>query len=122
MSAAYFTELFTALSPIVGGRVYPVKFPQEPLPTWPAIRYTPEGGPTEKTNCGDVDSPDIPVQIDVVAKNFLDLLPLAESVKTAMSTFSVPVVLENDAGFTYDHETKTHRAILQFTIAGSSNF
>lgn len=122
MSAAYFTELFTALSPIVGGRVYPVKFPQEPLPTWPAIRYTPEGGATEKTSCGDADSPDISVQIDVVAKNFLDLLPLAESVKTAMSTFSVPVVLENYPGFTYDHETKTHRAILQFTIAGSSTF
>lgn len=119
--SAYFTEIFTILSPLVSTRVYPVTFPQAPaVPVWPAIRYTPTGGQVQNTSCGDADSPDISIQIDVVATTFAAVITLTESVKTAFNTFSVPAVLDNYPIFEYDAETKTHRAILQYTLAGSS--
>ena len=119
--SAYFTEIFTALGPLVANRVYPVTFPQAPaVPVWPAIRYTPIGGTMQSTSCGDANDPDISIQIDVVATTFSAVITLTESVKTAFNTFSVPAVLENFQIFDYDAETKTHRAILQYTIAGSS--
>jgi Protein of unknown function (DUF3168) len=121
--SAYFTEIFTILSPLVSTRVYPVTFPQSPdIPVWPAIRYTPIGGVVEHTSCGDADSPDVEIQIDVVSANFSALITLVELVKTAFNTFSVPAVLENYPIFDYDAETKTHRAILLYTICGSTNF
>jgi hypothetical protein len=121
LSAAYFTEIFTALGPLVSNRVYPLTFPQAPdVPVWPAIRYTPTGGEVQQTSCGDADSPDVAIQIDVVATTFYELLNLNQSVLTAMSAFSAPAVLANNLVFDYDAETKTHRAICQFVIAGSS--
>lgn len=73
------------------------------------------------TSCGDANAPDVTVQIDVVALTFEALLPLVESVKVAMSAFSIPAVLENFPGFDYDSETKTHRAVLVYTLAGSTS-
>jgi hypothetical protein len=119
--SAYFSEIFTILSPLVSNRVYPVTFPQAPaVPVWPAIRYTPTGGAVQFTSCGDANDPDISIQIDVVATTFGAAITLTESVKTAFNTFSVPAVLDAYPIFDYDYETKTHRAILQYTIAGSS--
>jgi len=120
--SAYFAELYSRLGPIVSGRAFPVTFPQEPLPTWPAIRYTPTGGAIEKTNCGDANDGDVSVQVDIVAKEFAHLIPLLASVRSSLSSFSVPCVLESEPAFEYDSETKTHRVILQYTIAGSYTF
>jgi Protein of unknown function (DUF3168) len=121
LSAAYFTEIFTALGPLVSNRVYPLTFPQDPdVPVWPAIRYTPTGGAMQFTSCGDANDPDVTIQIDVVAATFAALLPLVGSVKTAFNTFSIPAVLENSPGFDYDAETKTHRAVMIYTLAGST--
>ena len=118
----YFKEVHSKLSALVSGRVFPVTFPQEPLPTWPAIRYTPTGGEMAQTSCGDADDPNISMQIDVVDVKFSEVVSLSESVKTAMKAFSVPAALENSPVFDYDAETKTHRVILSYTIAGSSTF
>jgi hypothetical protein len=119
----HFKEIHAKLAPLVANRAFPVTFPQQPLPTWPAIRYTPTGGTVQQTSCGDADEPDLSIQIDAVDVKFVDgLLPLVEQIKTAMKAFSVPAVLENSPIFDYDAETKTHRAILSYTIAGSSNF
>jgi len=119
--SAYFTEIFTILAPLVANRVYPVTFPQAPaVPVWPSIRYTPTGGAVQLTSCGDANDPDVSIQIDVVATTFAAAITLTELVKTAFNTFSVPAVLDNFPMFDYDHETKTHRGILQYTIAGSS--
>jgi hypothetical protein len=118
----HFKEIHAKLAPIVSSRAFPVTFPQEPLPTWPAIRYTPTGGAVQQTSCGDADAPDLSIQIDAVATKFADVVALSGQIKTAMKAFSVPAVLENSPIFDYDAETKTHRAILSYTIAGSSNF
>lgn len=120
--SAYFAELYSRMAPLVGNRVFPVTYPQEPLPTWPAIRYTPTGGALQQTSCGDAMDGDVSVQIDVVALKFVDLVPLVAQVRTSLDAFSVPCVLDSEPGFEYDAETKTHRAILQYTIAGSTTF
>ena len=51
-TAAQNTAIFAALTGLVSGRVYLVMFPQQLLPAWPAIRYTPAGGTTHSTSCG----------------------------------------------------------------------
>jgi hypothetical protein len=120
--------LFAALSPLVAGRVYPVAFPQEPLPTWPAIRYTPVGGTVWPDACGGGDGSldDVRVQIDCVAMasgttpGYDAAVALANAVRAALTDFDPPCVPDGPALFDYDSETKTHRAIQDFTFYPSS--
>ena len=114
--------LHTLLAPLVGGRVYPVMFPQEPLPTWPAIRYTPVGGTTYPDACGSGDGAedDVAVQIDVVASTYLAARDLHQQVRAALMTFSPPAVADGAPLFDFDPETRTHRAIQTFTLYPSS--
>jgi hypothetical protein len=118
----YMPEIFLRLSPLVFGRVYPVTFPQQPLPVWPAIRYTPTGGAVQQTSCGDAMDGDVSIQIDVVALKFSEVENLSDLVRSAMNDFSEPAVLDREPSFDFDAETKTHRVIMSYTIAGSSNF
>lgn len=114
--------LHTALSALVAGRVYPVMFPQEPLPTWPAIRYTPVGGSIAPDACGSGDGTldDVRVQIDSVAATFAAARLLASQVRTAMQSFTPPAVAEGPPIFDFDAETRTFRAIQDFTLYPSS--
>lgn len=114
--------LHTLLAPLVGGRCYPVMFPQEPLPTWPAIRYTPVGGTVWPDVCGSGDGAedDARVQIDSVAETFVGARLLAQQVRTALKTFDPPAVADGPAVFEFDAETRTFRAIQDFTIYPSS--
>ena len=122
MSQAYFEEIFTRLGPLVASRVFPLTFPQNPhLPEWPSIRYTPTGGEVNKTSCGDADAADVSIQIDIVCPTWPSLVALTPQVLTAMKAFSVPCILESTPMMVFDDETKTHRAIIQFTISPSSS-
>jgi len=114
--------LHAALSTLVAGRVYPVMFPQEPLPTWPAIRYTPVGGSTNPDVCGSGDGTldDVQVQIDCVADTYLAARTLQQQVRTALMAFTPPAVADGAPLFDYDAETRTHRAIQTFTLYPSS--
>lgn len=120
--------LFSALSPLVAGRMYPVNFPQEPLPTWPAIRYTPVGGAVWPDACGagDGDTDDVRVQIDYVAQDdgatsgFDRVVALAKAGRSALMDFDPPCVADGPPLFQYDSETKTHRATQDFTFYPSS--
>jgi hypothetical protein len=121
MSQVYFEEIFTRLSPLVGSRVYPLTFPQDPdLPEWPAIRYTPEGGQVWQTSCGDADSPDIAIQIDLVCATWPSLVTITQQVLDAMSAFSVPCILQSTPAMVFDDETKSHRSIFQFILSPSN--
>ena len=115
--------LHAVLAPLVAGRCFPVVFPQEPLPTWPAIRYTPVGGTVHPDACGGGDGAedDVRVQIDAVALTYAAARDLMNQVRAAMMTFNPPAVSDGPALFDYDADTKTHRAIQDFTLYPSSS-
>jgi hypothetical protein len=114
--------LHTALAALVAGRVWPVMFPQAPLPTWPAIRYTPVGGTVWPDACGGGDgSTDDPrVQIDSVAETYQGALNLCQQVRATMMTFDPPAVPDGPPIFDFDPELRVHRAIQDFTLYPSS--
>lgn len=114
--------LHALLAPLVGGRCFPVVFPLEPLPAWPAIRYTPVGGTVWPDACGSGDgtADDARVQIDSVAATYAAAVQLAQQVRTALMDFDPPAVADGAALFQYDSETRTHRAVQDFTFYPSS--
>jgi len=114
--------LHAALAPLVAGRVFPVMFPQEPLPTWPAIRYTPVGGQVWPDACGggDGSTDDVRVQTDSVATTFAAARDLNLQVRAAMLAFDPPAVADGPPIFDFDPETRTFRAIQDFTLYPSS--
>ena len=114
--------LHAALAPLVGGRCFPVVFPLQPLPTWPAIRYTPVGGTVYPDACGGGDGveDDVRVQIDSVATTYEGARQLAQQVRATLMLFTPPAVADGPPFFQYDAETKTMRAIQDFTLYPSS--
>lgn len=114
--------LHTALAALVAGRVWPVMFPQSPLPTWPAIRYTPVGGTVYPDACGGGDgtADDVSVQIDAVAETYLAARDLNQAIRAVLMAFDPPAVPEGPAIFDYDPELKVHRAIQDWTLYPSS--
>jgi hypothetical protein len=115
-------ELHAVLSPLVAGRVWPVMFPQSPLPTWPAIRYTPVGGTVYPDACGSGDgsADDVRVQIDCVAITYQEARDLNQQVRTLLMDFVPPAVADGPPIFDFDPELRVHRAIQDFTLYPSS--
>lgn len=114
--------MHTALSALVAGRVWPVMFPQSPLPTWPAIRYTPIGGDTNPDACGSGDGTldDVQVQIDAVAETYAAARLLNQQIRAVMMDFTPPAVADGAALFDFDPELRVHRAVQTFTLYPSS--
>ena len=116
-------SLFTALSSLVSNRVYPLKFPLQPTPIWPAIRYTIVSNVPSADICGDGGdlTADARVQLDVVASTYAAMLTLRASVMTAMPNVLPPVLLENSGTYDFDAETKTYRSIMDYMFYASSS-
>lgn len=116
--------IFAALGPLVSSRCYPVMIPQEEgtPPVWPAIRYTPAGGGIELDACGSgsAETDDQRVQIDCIAETYKAAGALCELARAAMQGLPVPCAADGAATYEFDDETKTFRAIQDFTIYGSS--
>lgn len=116
--------IFAALGPLVSSRCYPVMIPQEEgtPPVWPAIRYTPAGGTIIADACGGgtAVTDDQRVQIDCIAETYKAAGALCELARAAMEALAVPTVADGPPLYEYDAETKTFRAIQDFTIYGSS--
>lgn len=115
--------IFDALKGLVSNRVYPDTFPQPPAtPVWPAIRYSMIGGQVFEDVCGtgfaETDSPEF--QIDIVAATATARATIRDQVRTAMMGLSVPATLTLPPIHEYDAETKTYRAIMRYTLHGSS--
>lgn len=110
----------TALSSLVGSRVYPSVFPQSF--TFPAIRYTFVDVVPIIDIIGDGDDETaVPrIQIDGVANTFKEARDLRLAIMAALKTFDPPAILDNSS-MTYDAESKSHRAVLDYTFHGSSN-
>jgi hypothetical protein len=116
-------QVFTALRSLVNDRCYPSIFPQPEgvPPAWPAIRYSviSRVNPTDICGTDDVRTDDTRVQIDIVALTHGAVLSLQDQVITAMMGLTPPAVREG--GFvTFDEETKTHRASLDYLFCASS--
>ena len=116
--------IFGALKGLVGNRCYPNTFeqPGSELPAWPAIRYVVISSDNVADICGTdtVDTDDVRVQLDLVAKTHGAVVVLRDQVITAMMALALPAVREGTQQ-TYDSETKTHRVILDYLISQSSN-
>jgi hypothetical protein len=117
------TEIFAALRLLVADRVYPLRFmqPDGSLPPWPSIRYAFISNVPIEDLCGDGDdtTSDVRVQIDAVDKTYALMRTLRLQVMQAMTVLPTPARLS--ASFDdFDEETKTYRAVLDYTVGGSS--
>jgi len=115
--------IFTALRSLVADRVYPNEFPQgDPLPVWPAVRYTIVSTNPAPTLCGsdgeDVD--DVTVFIDAVAVTYPQMRTLKAQVIAALEGTDPPCVRQVGGTETFDGETRTHRAVLTYLFQQSS--
>lgn len=119
-------EVFDALRDLVSDRVYPLTFPQPEvgLPVWPSIRFTFISVPVEDL-CGDGDdgTADVSMQVDVVVdkeEGYSALRTLRLDVMSRMATLPTPARLASSRD-EFDEETRTFRAILEYTVSGSSD-
>lgn len=115
--------IYQELRALVADRVYPSVFPQgDRLPTWPAIRFTLVSADPEPSLCGtnDEGTDSTRVQVDIVASTYDGMRALKAQVIAALETTDPPCVREPGGFETYDAETKTHRATVDFTFYPSS--
>lgn len=120
--------IFTALRGLVAGRCYPSIFPQLEVngefvlaATLPAIRYTVVSATPVPDICGTDDgtTDETRVQIDCVAQTHGAAIALRDLVITALQSTDPPCT--RDQGFTtFDTETRTHRATVDFLFHPSS--
>lgn len=115
------TLLFSALKSLVNNRVYPTKFPEVPVRTWPAIRYTVIDRVHSNTidGSGDDNTAESRIQLDLVDNSYADVQELRLAVIAVMDDFFPPVLIDGDQD-TYDAETKTDRVILDYVFYPSS--
>lgn len=116
--------IFAALRPLVADRVYPNEFPQgDPLPIWPAIRFTVITGDPSPTLCGtgDEDGDDVVVFIDVVAETYPEMRALKAQVITALQATDPPCSRQPGGQEGPDGETKTQRVVMTYHFQQSSN-
>lgn len=116
--------IFGALRSLVADRVYPNEFPQgNPLPVWPAIRYTIISGDPSPTVCGsgDEDEDDVTVFIDVVATTYPAMRALKKQVITALQSTDPPCSRQPGGQEGPDGETKTQRVVMTYHFQQSSN-
>lgn len=115
--------IFAALRSLVDDRVYPNEFPQgDPLPIWPAIRYTIVVGDPSPTIAGsdDEDTDDVVVFIDVVAKTYPGMRALKAQVIEALQSTDPPCARESGGQEGPDGETRTHRVVMTYRFQQSS--
>lgn len=106
-------RLFAALSPAVGGRVYPQIVPLD-NELWPAISFNTISVNSNNTACGDTDE-DLRVQVDIYSRDPMEVLRLRASVFSAIKNEfqGSSRITDFDA---YEPETKMFRRILEFYI------
>lgn len=117
--------IFPALKGLVGNRCYPATFEQPGgLPIWPAIRYTVISADNAADICGTdyTDTDDTRVQIDIVAKNYYDVIILRDQVIGALMGLTPPATRIGGGFQTYDDGTKTYRVVLDYLFSASSGY
>lgn len=113
--------LKATLGSLVGNRVHALTFPQDRAPVWPAIRFSIVADTPFADQCGSEDeaTDDVRVQLDVVALAYDDMKTLKSAVIAAMANTTPGC--ERVGGFeTFDDETKTNRAVVEYVFHPSS--
>ena len=119
------STVYGALRSLVNDRCYPMRFPQnekgEITTLWPAIRYTVVSAFNDADICGTdtVVTDDTEVQIDGVAMSHGAMITLRDQIIEQMQTTDPPCIRTSRVE-TFDAETRTYRAILQFTFHPST--
>jgi hypothetical protein len=115
---AFEDTLFLSLSPFVGGRVYPLRMPENP--TFPVILWSIIGGPRagQAQDGGGVDNPRL--RLDVWGQTYDDVVGVGVQVRALLDSRS-----QSDFGFSaqfegeqdlLDPDTGSFRRILEFRI------
>jgi hypothetical protein len=115
--------IYQRLRGLVADRIWPNRFAQgDPLPTWPALRYTVVSRDTVVSLCGTTSEADddVRVQIDIVAKTYTQMDTLKAQVIAALDGTDPPCTRQSGGFETYDVETTTHRAVIDFLFQQSS--
>ena len=116
--------VFSALSPLVGGRVHAVTIPQEPkTPITPAIVFSFSGNTvtTDVCGAGSDEEADTRVTVDIYSTTFDSARALRLQVLAAMALLSPPMVWQGDnPAQAYDIDLKLHRCSLDFIQFPSS--
>ena len=122
MSTDHHDTLRTALGVLVGGRYHAVKFPQEKVPTWPAIRGTIVTFDNQIDQCGagTEDDEDVRVQIDICATTKDVALALRSQVLTTLAGRADPWIRQPGGGEGWDAEAKVHRYREDFVLYQST--
>jgi hypothetical protein len=120
--------IHTILGPLVNNRVFPNTFPQTDTGQlnvkWPAIRYQFVSDGVTPDLCGTPNDEldDARVQLDIVAAGYGTMKELKRNVIAAMAGLSPPALRQSGGFETFDEETKTHRAVMDYVVYPSSSF
>lgn len=115
-------EIFAALSPLVGARVYPLVLPQSPVvPVTPAIRYQFISSDPEADVCGDGgdETADTRTQVDVYSTTHPATRALRLQVIAAMRLLPTPTLWAGGSD-DYDPELKLYVCTMDFISYPSS--
>jgi hypothetical protein len=115
--------IFSALSPLVAGRVHASVFPQKPdVPITPAILFTFISDEITDDICGDdtAQTANTRTQVDIYSTDFDTTRALRLQVLTAVAAITPPT--RSAGGFSsYEPDLKLHRASLDFISYPSSS-
>ncbi|AOV02755.1 DUF3168 domain-containing protein [Delftia tsuruhatensis] len=119
-------QITAALAPIVAGRCYQRTFlqPGGKLPEWPAVRFVFVSASMAETICGDGgdEAADYRVQIDLANSRKAGEVKFQElraQILAAMAAIGPTFVWAGQSD-TYDAETDTNRAQLDFMVYQSN--
>ena len=106
-------DIYTALSGIAGGRVYPLVIPENS--TMPAISYLRIASTPENTLDGGATIDQIRIQVDTYAKTYAEAKTVSASVRSAMESASFKGTLQTDQDL-YEPEVKLYRVIQDYYV------
>lgn len=113
----------TELVALIGPRAFPNTFKQTDggLPRWPAIRYTVIDSVSAPTVCGtdDDSTDDARIQLDIVADTLREVNEILPLVLASFQSTDPPCYRDG-LRKTFDEETRTHRAIVDFVFTPST--
>lgn len=115
--------VYDRLRGLVGDRCFPSVFAQgNALPVWPAIRYTLISADPGASLCGtnDEETDDVRVQLDIVAVTYPAMRALKAAAIAALDGTDPPCSRQPGGFETFDAETRTHRAVVDFVFQQST--
>jgi hypothetical protein len=106
-------QIYTALSAIASGRVYPLVIPEKsPMP---AIAYLRIASTPENTLDGGATIDQIRIQVDTYANTYAEAKTVSASVRTAMESASFKGTLQTDQDL-FEPDVKLYRVTQDYYV------